>query len=59
MFNKKPTSEWIDRYYYDIDRGIYVSETELRRDYENGISEMPTFEAYVNECITNGCLEEV
>ena len=45
--------------YYDIDRGIYVSEDELRKDYENGISEMPTFEAYVKECITNGCLEYV
>lgn len=45
--------------YYDIDRDIYISENELRRDYENDISEMPTFEAYVKECVTNGCLEEV
>lgn len=45
--------------YYDIDRDIYVSEMELRTDYENGISETPTFEAYVKECVTNGCLEEV
>lgn len=49
--------------YYDIDHETYLTEQELKRDYEtlkaNGDTEMPTFNAYLKECLSNGCLEKI
>lgn len=51
--------------YYDIEREEYLTEKDLRNEYEDYLEEQDndriTFEQFVNNCLTtnNGTLEKV